>query len=126
LWHAHPAELPGREAHGLEERSRLAHEYLGDAAPLVENSDDREGGPPLGARERASIAVREDPVPPFEKRSPALPNLAVRADVLLEDPEGFGDHSEAAARGDRRDAVRTPAQIHSRGAGLRETFRRIA
>ena len=123
--HTHPAKLPGRQARALEKRPRLANEDLGDTSSLVENADDRERGPPLSARQRTSVAVSQDPSPPFENCRPALADRAVRADVFLEHPGGFGDHRLAAARGKRRDAFRAPAEIHRCRAGLDETLRGI-
>src|SRR5205823_10182399 len=106
--HPPPGKLPGRQARALEKRPRLANEDLGDTSSLVENADDRERGPPLSARQRTSVAVSQDPSPPFENCRSALADRAVRADVFLEHPGGFGDHRLAAARGKRRDAFRAP------------------
>ena len=124
--------LPRRQPRALHHRPGLVHPHQRDLALRVRRANDPERGAVAGGRQRARIAVGQDPRPGRHQRCAVIAHRPVGGDVFVEDRLSFGEE----ARADRVDRhrptcqqcgahpVERPEQVHGRRPRRRQSLDR--
>ena len=109
-------ELPGREPRALEQRPRLADPHVLDETSLECGANGSKRGPVAGRRERARVAVAENP----GARGEELHRMGAHAPAALD--LRVVQRPRTFRRRVVTELVQGPAQVHGRRARGRQDF----